>query len=55
MRQETIMSAVLWVVALGIVAYLFKGNENSTLAIILIGILGFIDVIGTDSLFKKNK
>jgi hypothetical protein len=54
-KNETIVSAVLWVAALGLIAYCFNGNDNITLAIICVASLGFIDVIITQGLLKKKE
>ncbi len=55
MKNEIIGTAVLWVAALGVVAYLFKGDDKTAIAIILIGILGFVNVILVQTLIKGVK
>lgn len=55
MKNEIIATAVLWVAALGVVAYLFKGNDNTAIVIIFLGILGFVNVILLQSLMKKSE
>lgn len=44
MKKDTIITAVLWIAALGVVAYLFQGQGNTAIAIILIAILAAVDL-----------
>lgn len=55
MKQSVIVSAVLWVLALGTAAYLFRGNENLAMAVIILAILGFVDVVVTMNLFNRGQ
>ena len=44
MKNKTpIQRAVLWAAAIAAITYLFKGEANVGMAIVILGVLGFVD------------
>lgn len=55
MKNIVLASSILWIAALGVVSYLFRGNENTAIAVIIIAILGAVDIAATQTFFKEKK
>lgn len=44
-NKTSIQRAILWVAAIAAITYLFKGETNVGMAIIILGVLGFVDYV----------